>query len=63
MAMQHDDIITPRKTRTGQGPHAGYSRAEPRGEAALVGPMVMERSFSGVEFDDKKRSLAGLNQT
>jgi len=67
MAMQNDDIITPRKTRTGQGPHAGFSRAEPRGpvidqDGREIPAENLHSQFKGFQFEFGGASFAPLTR-
>jgi len=67
MAMQNDDIIAPRKTRSGQTSQANFSRAEARGpvidqegrEIPGAGP---QPQFQGFQFDFGGTSFAPLTR-
>jgi hypothetical protein len=67
MTMQNDDIITPRKTRTGQGRHAGASRAEARGpvidqEGREIPVENLRPQFQGINFEFGGASFAPLTR-
>jgi uncharacterized protein DUF4112 len=67
MAMQNYDIITPRKTRAGQGPHAGFSCAEPRGpvidqEGREIPAENLHSQFKGFQFEFGGASFAPLTR-
>jgi len=60
MNMQDEDIITPRKTRSGTS-HAGFSRSETRGpvidqEGREIPDESLHRQFQGFQFE-----LGGMN--
>ena len=67
MAMQNDDIITPRKTRAGQGPHAGSSRAEARGpvidqDGREIPVENLHPQFQGFNFEFGGATFAPLTR-
>jgi hypothetical protein len=66
MAMQDDDIITPRKTRSGTS-RAGFSRAEARGpvidqEGREIPQHRMGPQFQGFQFEFAGASFAPLTR-
>src|SRR5262249_32388564 len=70
MTMQDDDIITPpRKARTGQSSHAGFSRAEARGPVIdqdgreiPQGPQFQDPQFQGFQFEFGGSTFAPLTR-
>jgi hypothetical protein len=67
MTMSDDDIITPRKTRSGQTSHAGFSRAEPRGpvidqEGREIPAENLHSQFQGFQFEFGGANFAPLTR-
>jgi len=72
MIMQDDDIIAPRKTRSGQNPHAGFSRAEARGPvidqegreipSENLRPEFQDRQFQNFHFEFGNATFAPLTR-
>ena len=67
MIMQDDDIITPRKTRSGQNPHAGFSRSEARGpvidqEGREIPAENLRPEFQGFNFEFGGATFAPLTR-
>src|SRR5262245_3334882 len=66
-AMQDDDIITPRKTRSGQTSHASFSRAEARGpvidqEGHEIPAENLHSQFQGFQFEFGGTTFAPLTR-
>ena len=72
MAMQDDDIITPRKARSGPTSHAAFSRAEGRGPvidqegreipAENLRPQFQDPKFQGFQFEFGGTAFAPLTR-
>jgi hypothetical protein len=67
MAMQDDDIITPKKARPGHGPHAGFSRAEAHGpvidqEGREIPVENLRPEFQGFNFEFGGTTFAPLTR-
>ena len=72
MAMQDDDIITPRKARSGPTSRANFSRAEPRGPvidqdgreipAENLRSQFQDPKFQGFQFDFGGTAFAPLTR-
>jgi len=72
MAMHDDDIITPRKARSGQGAHAGFSHSKARGPvidqegreipSENLRPEFQDRQFQGFHFEFGNAAFAPLTR-
>ena len=72
MGMQDDDIITPRKARSGQTSHAGFSRAESGGPVIdqegreipqdRLRPQFQGSNFEGFNFEFAEAAFAPLTR-
>lgn len=72
MAMQNDDIIVPRKSRSGQTSHTGFSRAEARGPvidqdgrevpSENLRPQFQDSKFQGFQFEFGGAAFAPLTR-
>jgi Domain of unknown function (DUF4112) len=67
MAMQDDDIITPRKARSGPTSHAGFARAEARGpvidqDGREIPAENLRSQFRGFQFEFGGTAFAPLTR-
>jgi Domain of unknown function (DUF4112) len=67
MDMQDDDIISPRKTRSGQSSHTGFARAEARGpvidqEGREIPGENLHSQFPGFQFEFGGTTFAPLTR-
>jgi hypothetical protein len=67
MAMQDNDIITPRKARSGQTSHAGFSRADARGpvidqDGREIPAENLHRHSQGFQFEFGGTTFAPLTR-